>query len=85
MAPPMTRILILYYSRYGSTAALATQIARGVNSVEGASASLRVVPPVSAETEASHPDIPDSGPPFATRADLKDCDGPDHGKPDALR
>ena len=81
MARSMTRVLIVYYSRYGSTAALAAQVARGVNSVDGASASLRAVPPVSAETEATHADIPDSGPPFATHADLKDCDGLIIGSP----
>jgi len=81
MAGSMTRVLIVYYSRHGSTAALAAQVARGVNSVDGASATLRVVPPVSAETEATHADIPDSGPPFATHADLQDCDGLIIGSP----
>lgn len=74
-------ILILYYSRYGSTAALATQVARGVNSVAGVSARVRTVPPVSPDTEASEPPIPESGPPFATLADLKECDGLILGSP----
>jgi len=34
----MAEILVLYYSRYGSTAQLATQIARGINAVAGATA-----------------------------------------------
>ena len=42
-------VLILYYSRHGSTEAMARQIARGVAQVEGVEARLRTVPPVSAE------------------------------------
>ena len=42
----MTEILVLYYSRGGSVARLARQIARGVGEVPGASARLRTVPPV---------------------------------------
>ena len=34
----MTTVLVLYYSRNGSTAELARQIARGVESVDGATA-----------------------------------------------
>lgn len=74
-------ILVLYYSRHGSTAALAAQVARGINSVDGASARLRTVPAVSAETEATQPDIPESGPPFATSDDLGECAGLVMGSP----
>jgi NAD(P)H dehydrogenase (quinone) len=38
-------ILVLYYSRHGATAALARQIARGVEA-GGAEANVRTVPPV---------------------------------------
>jgi NAD(P)H dehydrogenase (quinone) len=58
----MSEILILYYSRGGSVAALARQIARGVESVDGMLARLRCVPPVGALTEARSADIPDSSP-----------------------
>ncbi|MFQ5635317.1 MAG: NAD(P)H:quinone oxidoreductase [Gammaproteobacteria bacterium] len=69
----MTKVLIVYDSRHGSTAALAAQIARGANSVDGAAACLRTVPPVTAGTETKRADVPESGPPFATRADLTEC------------
>jgi len=77
----MAEILVLYYSRYGSTARLAAQIARGINSVTAANARVRTVPPVSTETEATGDVIPDQGPPFATPADLGECDGLILGSP----
>ncbi len=43
----MKTILILYYSRHGSVASMAQQIARGVESVAGSEAMLRTVPEVS--------------------------------------
>jgi len=67
-------VLILYYSRKGSTAALARHAARGVESA-GAQAKLRTVPAVSAATEAASPAVPSSGPPYATLEDLTACDG----------
>jgi NAD(P)H dehydrogenase (quinone) len=66
-------ILVLYYSRYGSTARLAQFIARGVEQVPGCAARIRTVPAVSATSEAVEPSIPDSGPPYATHSDLKEC------------
>ena len=68
------RILILYYSRKGSTAELARYSARGVESA-GGEAVVRTVPPISAKTEATEPKIPQSGPPFASVTDLEKCDG----------
>ena len=50
----MKEILVLYYSRDGSTAALAQQVARGVEA-GGLSARLRTVPPVAAVTSAAQP------------------------------
>lgn len=70
-----TEILVLYYSRHGSTARLAEQIARGVNSVPGCTARLRTVPAVSTTSEAVDPPVPDSGAPYATAADLAECAG----------
>lgn len=67
-------ILILYYSRNGSTAALARAAARGVESA-GATARLRTVPSVSATSEATEPSVPPDGPPYAALADLRECDG----------
>jgi NAD(P)H dehydrogenase (quinone) len=71
----MTEILIVYYSRHGATAELARQAARGVASVTGCTATLRTVPPVSAESERPVQAIPDSGAPYATLDDLRRCDG----------
>lgn len=77
----MAEILVLYYSRYGSTANLAAQVSRGVNSIDGATARLRTVPPVSAESEAVRADIPDDGPPYVAEGDLAECHGIVLGSP----
>jgi NAD(P)H dehydrogenase (quinone) len=74
-------VLVLYYSRYGSTAALAAQVVRGVNSVAGMSARLRTVPPVAARTAERLPGVPDAGPPYATQDDLGQCAGLILGSP----
>ena len=81
MAASNTEILVLYYSSNGSTAALAAQVARGVNAVAGASARVRTVPGVSADTQATQAEVPDEGPPFATIDDLGECDGIVLGSP----
>ncbi|TQU69345.1 NAD(P)H-quinone oxidoreductase, partial [Xanthomonas perforans] len=71
----MAEILVLYYSRGGSVARLARQIARGIGEVPGMSARLRTVPPVAAVTQTSAPPVPDEGAPYVDRADLADCSG----------
>src|SRR5262249_54278737 len=55
----------------GSTAELARHVCRGVESVQGASAKLRTVPPVSASSESPPKPVPDSGAPYATLEDLR--------------
>ena len=77
----MAEILVLYYSRYGNTAAMARQICHGIEAVAGCTARLRTVPPVSAVSEATASDIPDAGPPYASHDDLKACDGLAMGSP----
>ena len=77
----MVEILVLYYSRYGSTAQLARQVARGVEAVSGAAARLRTVPSVAPEHDPAARPVPDSGPPFATGDDLAECDGLIIGSP----
>ncbi len=74
-------ILVLYYSRKGTTAELARQVCRGIESVPGVSARLRTVPPVSASTEASENPVPEQGPPYASMDDLAECDGLALGSP----
>jgi NAD(P)H dehydrogenase (quinone) len=76
----MPYILILYYSRYGATAEMARQIARGVEEA-GLEARLRTVPPVSTVCEATEDEIPASGPPYAELDDLRDCAGLALGSP----
>lgn len=77
----MTKILILYYSRDGSTAEMANLIARGVESVKGTEAVLRTVPDVSAVCEKTADTIPAEGAIYATLDDLKGCDGLALGSP----
>jgi NAD(P)H dehydrogenase (quinone) len=71
----MTEILVVYYSRQGATAELARQAARGVSVVPGCTATVRTVPPVSAESERPVKPVPDAGAPYATLEDLRRCDG----------
>jgi NAD(P)H dehydrogenase (quinone) len=77
----MVKILILYYSRDGSTAEMANLIARGVESVKGTEAVLRTVPDVSAVCEKTASTIPSEGAIYATLGDLKECDGLALGSP----
>ena len=77
----MADILILYYSRGGSVARLARQIARGVEEVPGMQARLRTVPPVAAVTATAAPPVPEEGAPYATDADLAECAGLALGSP----
>jgi len=77
----MTEILVLYYSRKGSTAELARQVCRGIESVAGVTSKLRTVPPVSAENEGPARPIPASGPPYASLEDLRKADGLVLGSP----
>jgi NAD(P)H dehydrogenase (quinone) len=77
----MNEILVLYYSRQGSTAALARQVCRGVEAVAGMQARLRTVAPVTTTTDQLDPSIPDEGPPYATHDDLLQCCGLILGSP----
>ena len=77
----MTEILILYYSQGGAVREMAQLMARGVESVAGAKARIRTVPKVSANCEATEPEIPASGAPYATLQDLEECAGLALGSP----
>jgi NAD(P)H dehydrogenase (quinone) len=74
-------ILILYYSRGGAVREMAQLIARGVESVSGANARIRTVPNISANCEATEPDIPNTGAPYVELADLEECAGLALGSP----
>jgi NAD(P)H dehydrogenase (quinone) len=76
----MTEILILYYSRGGSVAALARQIARGVEEA-GCQARLRTVPSVAPVTQVAAAAVPDEGAPYVEKNDLYECAGLILGSP----
>lgn len=76
----MSYILVLYYSRYGATAEMARQVARGVES-GGLEARLRTLPAVSTVCQATADAIPASGPPYADEDDLRQCAGLALGSP----
>nr|WP_297403675.1 NAD(P)H:quinone oxidoreductase [uncultured Marinobacter sp.] len=74
-------VLIVYYSRNGQTAELATQISRGVARVSGIEARIRSVPPVAAETTQALPPVPEAGAPYASKAELAQCSALAIGSP----
>jgi NAD(P)H dehydrogenase (quinone) len=81
MNAPLLPILVLYYSRHGATRKLAEFIGQGIDSVAGCEARLRTVPAVSTVTEATAPDVPDSGAPYVELRDLEECAGLALGSP----
>lgn len=60
---------------------MAQLIARGIESVKGVKARIRTVPKVSANCEATEPDIPATGAPYAELKDLRECEGVALGSP----
>jgi NAD(P)H dehydrogenase (quinone) len=74
-------VLILYYSRTGATATMAQHIARGVERVPGITARMRTVPAISANSEQTEDEIPDSGPLYCELDDLRHCAGLVLGSP----
>jgi NAD(P)H dehydrogenase (quinone) len=74
-------ILVLYYSRTGSTAQLARLIARGIEEVPDMRARLRQVPPVAPVTETVQPPEPEEGAPYVSKHDLLECVGLAMGSP----
>jgi NAD(P)H dehydrogenase (quinone) len=65
-------VLVLFYSRFGATAEMARQVARGVEEA-GLEARLRTVPAVSTVCETLADSIPEAGAPYAELDDLRDC------------
>lgn len=77
----MNEILVLYYSQGGAVHEMAKLIARGIDAIDGIKARIRTVPKVSANCEATEPDIPKSGSPYAELKDLEECIGLALGSP----
>ena len=77
----MKEILVLYYSQGGAVRDMAQLIARGIESVKGVKARIRTVPKVSANCEATEPEVPASGAPYAELKDLQECIGLALGSP----
>ena len=77
----MSEILVLYYSQGGAVKEMAQFIARGVESVSGTKARIRTVPKVSANCEATEPDVPANGAPYVELSDLEECAGIALGSP----
>lgn len=80
MTPP-ARVLVLYYTVHGATAAMAREVALGVEETGSAAAVLRTVPRVSSAIEAREPAIPAQGPPYVEVEDLRRCDALVLGSP----
>jgi NAD(P)H dehydrogenase (quinone) len=74
-------ILILYYSRQGSVAALAECVAAGIAAHGRFDPRLRTVPPVASTTDKTTPPLPRAGAVYCTKADLADCRGLALGSP----
>jgi NAD(P)H dehydrogenase (quinone) len=81
MNRPNLIILVLFYSRHGSTRKLAELLAQGIESVPGCDARLRTVPAVSTVTEATAPAVPSDGAPYVELEDLRECAGIAVGSP----
>ena len=74
-------ILILYYSRQGSTAALADCIAHGVAAHGRFEPRMRTVPPVASTTEKTAAPLPPEGAVYCTKTDLAQCSALALGSP----
>ena len=74
-------ILVLYYSRRGSTERLAEQIAIGIRRHGRFDARLRTVPPVATVVEHTAPPVPGHGAVYCTKDDLEGCHGLALGSP----
>jgi len=73
-------VLVLYYSKYGTTRLMARAIAAGIEQA-GVKARIRTVPEISSTTTAITPSIPLEGELYATLEDLQDCAGLALGSP----
>lgn len=77
----MNEILVLVHSVHGNTLAMAREVARGVESVEGMGARLRKVAPVTSALAPEPREAPVDGPALVDRKDLAECVGLVLGSP----
>lgn len=78
----MTKVLVVYYSMYGHVETMANAIAEGVNSVEGAQASVKRVPDLMPEEAAKKAGAKlDQSAPIATPDELAEYDAIIFGTP----
>lgn len=73
-------ILVLYYSKYGSTREMAHLIAQGVEA-QGVQVKIRTVPEISPVVTTAEPSIPAQGDIYCSLQDLQDCAGLALGSP----
>lgn len=73
-------ILVLYYSKYGSTKDMAHLIADGIEA-SGMSAKIRTVPQLATSVEVAAPSIPEDGDIYCSLDDLAGCAGLALGSP----
>ena len=67
-------ILVLYFSKYGSTKEMAHLIANGVEA-SGMPVKIRTVPNISTVVQQAEPSIPAEGDIYCTLDDLANCAG----------
>lgn len=77
----MSEILIVVHSVHGNTLAMGREVARGVETVDGASARLRAVEPITSAINPQARDLPGDGPSLVEPRDLDECDGLILGSP----
>lgn len=73
-------ILVLYYSKTGTTQKMAHLIADGIESM-GIAVKIRTVPAITSVVQALEPDIPEHGDIYCTLDDLAHCAGLAVGSP----
>ena len=73
-------ILVLYYSKYGSTQKMAHLIAQGIEQ-QGVAVKIRTVPEIFLFFSTAEPSIPEQGDLYCTLEDLAHCQGLALGSP----
>lgn len=76
-----TNILVLFYSRHGSVAAMAKHIARGAQRVADTNVVIRQLADASFNHEQTSSGLPSDGYPYCELDDLSHCDGLAIGSP----